>query len=373
MTPARRAVSVVFALNGSLFGIWASRIPAFVERHELRPDTLGLLLLCIAGGAVLAFPVAGRISDRIGAARVTRALILPFAGTLLLLPLAPTPALLAVALALYGALYGAMDVAMNGWGAEVELDSGRSIMTTFHAAYSLGAGLGAASGVAAGALGAGPLLHFAVVALPAAGLTLMIADVPWTSRTSTEDGPTFALPHGTLILVGLVALCGGVGEGAVADWSAVFLTDVLGASAANAALGYAVFSVAMVAARLAGGRVIATLGPVRTARFSGVCAAIGALVLVTAPALWVALTGFFLLGVGYAALFPLAISRAAADPVTPPGRAIAGVATLGYGGMLLGPPLIGWIAATRSLPEGLAVIGVLSLGTIALAGSLRRD
>jgi len=368
--PARIAVTAVFALNGALFGVWAARIPVFVDRFALSHDQLGLLLLCIAGGAIVAFPLAGRLSDKLGAARVTKALLVLYPLAFAVLPLAPTVPLLALALAVWGATYGAMDVAMNGWGAEVEATYPAPIMSTFHAAYSLGAFLGA--GVAAGAAwgGIGPGLLFPVLAVLGALATARLARVPWTSHLS-EDGPAFSLPRGPLLLVGIMAFASAVGEGGVADWSAVYLTGMPGTTEASAALGFAAFSITMVVMRLYGDRVIVALGKVRAARLSGISAALGVGVVVAAPGVLPALPGFVLMGLGYALIFPLAVTRAASDPVVPPGRAIAGVATLGYGGALLGPVLIGWIAGATSLTVGLALIGLLALVIVACADVLR--
>ncbi len=366
----RLAVTAIFALNGGLFGVWASRIPAFVDRFDLTPDRLGLLLLCIAGGAILAFPLAGRLTERLGAAALARLLVPILALAFVALPLAPHPALLAPLLALFGAAYGAMDVAMNGWAAEVERDKGRPIMSSFHAAYSLAAGLGAGTGYLAVEAGLTPLWHFAILALPWTAATAALSRVPWTSRRS-PGGPAFALPHGALVLVGLTAFASAVGEGAMVDWSAVFLTRVTGTTEALATLGFATFSVAMVAARLVADRVVARIGPVATARASGLAAATGIAVLIAAPSLALALPGFLLLGLGYAAIFPLAFSRAAADPEVAPGPALAATATLAYGGALLGPPLIGWTAALASLPVAMGLVGVAALAITALAGCLR--
>ena len=163
----------------------------------------------------------------------------------------------------------------------------------------------------------------------------------------------------------------GDGEGAMADWSAVFLATVVGASEAQAALGYAVFSAAMVLARLAGDQVVRRLGPVTSARISGLLAAGGALTALLGGSFGVALAGFGLMGVGYAIVFPLAFSRAANDGEIPPGSAIASVATLAYGGMLVGPPAIGFIAAMTSLTHAFGLIAVLALAIVPLATSLR--
>lgn len=369
---ARLAVSAMFFLNGVLFGAWAVRVPAFVAQFGLEPGALGRLLLCLAGGAILSFPLAGRLSDRIGAASATRLLGGFYVLTLPLLALAPTPGLLAVALALFGAGHGAMDVAMNGWAAEVERAVKRPIMSVFHALWSLGAGTGALSGGAAVALGLAPLSHFALVAGVFGVLGLGLAAIRWTSGRSA-GAPGFALPSRALLLVGVVAFCSSLGEGAMADWSAVFLTTVAGTDEARAALGYGVYSAAMVAARLLAGVVIARYGPVPVARLAGLFAFSGLVVALVGQSLATGLIGFALLGLGYSVVIPLAFSRAANDRNTPQGRALAGVATLGYGGMVLGPALIGGVAQVWSLPAAFGLIAALALGISALAGSLRPD
>ena len=366
--PARIAATAAFCLNGLLFGIWAARIPAFVDRFALTHDALGLLLLCIAGGAIVAFPLAGRATDRLGAARVTRLLVPVQIVTLLALALMPSVALLAPALVLFGAAYGATDVAMNGWATEVEAAKGRPILSSFHAAWSLAGGLGAVTGLIFA--GIAPLWHFAAVGLPAALVTGWLCRTPWDSHV-TEDGPVFALPRGGLVLVGVVALASALAEGAVADWSALYLVETLSQSEARAPLGYAAFSVAMVAIRLSGDRLIARLGPVVATRASGIAAVTGATLIALAPSLAVALPGFALLGLGLGVIFPLAFSRAARSRSMPAGQAIAAVATLGYGGILIGPPLIGWISALTDLRFGMGTLAALALLIVVFARAMR--
>ncbi len=330
------------------------------------------MLLCLALGAILAFPAAGRLSDRIGAADATRLIGLGYALALPLLALAPGPGWLAGALLLFGAGHGAMDVAMNGWAAEVERLVRRPVMAAFHAMWSLGAGIGALSGWAAVAAGWSPLWHFMAMAVVCGALALALAAIPWQS-TRSAAAPGFALPARALVPVGIVAFCSSVGEGAMADWSAVFLVRIAQATEAQAALGLGVYSAAMVVARLSASRVIAHWGAVTTARIAGLVAASGLSVALLGGTLASGLLGFALLGLGYSAVIPLAFSRAANEPGVPQGRAIAGVATLGYGGMVLGPVLIGGVAQVASLPLAFGLVAVLALGISVLAPALRYD
>ncbi|MFN4098690.1 MAG: MFS transporter [Pararhodobacter sp.] len=366
----RIAVSAMFFLNGILFGGWASRVPAFVESFALDPAMLGRLFLCLALGAILSFPLAGRLTDAIGAAKATRLIGVYYALTLPLIALAPSVWWLALALLLFGAGHGAMDVAMNGWAAEVERKHRKPIMSAFHAMWSLGAGIGALTGFGAVALGLAPLSHFTLVALVFGVLTLWLALVPWESQRSAR-APGFALPSRGLMVVGFVAFCSSVGEGAMADWSAVFLIEIAGTDEARAALGYGIYSAAMFIARLSAVPVIALLGPVPTARIAGLFAFTGLAVALIGQTLTTGLIGFALLGLGYSVVMPLAFSRAANDTGSTPGRSIAGVATLGYGGMVMGPVIIGGVAHLAGLPVAFWMVAVLALGITAFAKALR--
>ena len=368
-----RAVAAAFALNGVLLGCWASRIPAVVSNLGLSESALGVLLLFMGAGALVSFPVAGRLSDHFGAVRITRWIAAAYLLTIVLVGLSGTTALMAGALLLFGMCHGAMDVTMNSWASEVESHMARPVMSSFHAMWSLGAGLGAAGGYLATSTGTGVALHFTLAALAAGVLFGPFLLLDWASviRRSAVGGTVFALPRGPLIAVGMVALGSGLGEGAVADWSAVFLRDALGADESRATLGYAAFSVAMVGMRLSVDRVIARLGPVTVARAGGVVAAAGYLLCVLTTVPWVGLAGFVLVGVGLAAVVPMAFSRAANDPEIPAGQAIASVATLGYGAMLLGPPAIGFIAHATSLRTAFLVVAACAALIAVLAGSLR--
>ncbi len=366
------AVAAAFALNGGLFGIWASRIPAFKDSYTLSHTALGVLLLLLAAGAICAFPVAGRLSDQIGAARLSRSLAIVNLVALVCLPLSPNVVVLGMVLFVFGAAHGAMDVSMNAWGAEVERWSARPQMSSFHAMWSLGAGLGAATGYLAVTVDAAPLLHFACVGTAAAVGLLWVSNIDWASATKPRiRGRIFTLPKGHLIVVGLLALGAALGEGAVADWSAVYLADAAQAPQQWAALGYAVFSVTMVALRLMGNQINKKAPPHIVVRVSGFIAAAGAVLTLVYPTLPTMLTGFALMGVGYALVIPLAFSRAANDPAVSPGEAIAGVATLSYGGMLLGPPLIGFVAGLTSLKLSFGLLALLALMPAGLSNVLR--
>ncbi|MFD0980534.1 MFS transporter [Tropicimonas aquimaris] len=370
-----RAVAAAFALNGILLGSWAARIPAVMQSYGLSEARFGLLLLVMGLGALISFPLAGRAADRFGAVRLTHGIGWAYLLSLVLIGVAPGVPALALAVFFFGMCHGSMDVTMNSWATEVEKHMGRSVMSSFHAMWSLGAGIGAAAGAGATALGLSVPMHFLLAALGFGALFQWFAYIPWTSNVRPHDAgaPAFALPRGALLLVGLMTLASGSGEGSVADWSALFLAVDLGVTEARAALGFTVFSVVMVVMRLLVDRLVIRAGPVRVARISGVSATLGLLLVITSTGLAQALVGFALMGVGYAAIVPLAFSRAARDPVVPPGQAIAAVATLGYSALLMSPPIIGFVAELTSLRIAFLFLAALAVLIFALAGVLGRE
>lgn len=357
-----RAVAAMFVLNGALFGIWASRIPAVAGIHQLSPGNLGGLLLLMAAGAILAFPLSGRFSDKIGAAKVTWGIAFGYTVALFLIAVSPSYLTLALSLFIFGATHGAMDVSMNTWAGEVERHIGRPVMSSFHAMFSFGAGLGAGSGYIAASNSVEITPHFVVAGTLIAAITLMLAKINWASDTnkSSAKAPIFLFPKGPLLAVGFVAFCASIGEGAMADWSAIFLVFTAEATQAEAALGYTVFSATMVGMRLLGDRVTLRLGPVLAARLAGTTAAIGVLCAVLFGTYAMSLLGFALMGIGYAVIMPLAFTRAANDQDMSPGAAIASVSTLGYGGILLGPPLIGFVTEATSIRFAFVILAVLA-------------
>ncbi|MDC0738968.1 MFS transporter [Cognatishimia sp. SS12] len=371
------AVSAAFITNAVFFGVWAARIPAVAERFAIPHSRLGLLLLLLAFGALLAFPLAGRLADRHGALRVTRILVCLNALAMVGLAAAPSLGLLAVALFVFGACHGAMDVAMNAWAAEVEQAAGKPWMPSFHAMWSLGAGFGALTAAGAVALGVPYGLHFLLAAALVPVFGLYGTKISWPTQAPgqipAETAPLFSLPRGPLLFAGLLAGFATLGEGAVADWSALYLIEATAAQPHIAPLGLTVFSAAMVGMRLLGGLIIGALGAQRAGLASGIFALCGTTLLIALPEPMFALAGFMLMGFGYALAMPLAFSQAGNTPGVPPARAIASVATLGYGGMLMGPPMIGALTHVTTLRGAFGLLVLLALGMVLTArGSARR-
>ena len=361
---ARLAVALLFFLNGAVFATWVTRIPAIQSKLLLTPGQLGLALLGIAAGALVAMNLSGFLSTRFGSRSVTTIAALCLCAILPLLALVPTLPALVATLLLFGASSGSMDVAMNTQGVAVERRYGRPILNSFHACYSLGGLSGAlASGLIA-SLGLAPLPQFLGVALLFVLLTLAVTRLllPAEAEVGEEGkGVTFAFPTRAVLALGLVAFCVVLGEGAMADWSAVYLTGTLHSGAGLAAAGYAAFSIVMAGGRGVGDRLTARLGPKTMVRLGGLVAATGLALALIGIWIPIAILGFGLVGAGFSVLFPLTLSAAGRTTKQAYGTAIAAVATCGYMGFLVGPPVIGFIADALSLRFALGVVVVLSL------------
>ncbi|MTI45089.1 fucose permease [Roseibium hamelinense] len=360
---ARRAVAAIFFMMGTFIGVWASRIPDIKARLNLDEAQFGLLLLVMAAGAFVSFPVAGHQMDKRGAALVTKVCGCVLLGCFVLLGFGGTVWPMAPIMFVTGFFIGALDVAMNGWGAEVEKALKKPVMSSYHGLYSLGAGVGAGAGAGAIWFGFSIPAHFVVWG----GLSCIIlffgCTAAWASDIAQSDkrkAPILAVPTGALLFVGLIALVAALGEGAITDWAALYQINELGYAPSLSAIAFAVFSVAMVIMRLVGDRLIARFGPVLVARLSGFAAVIGGMMLVSGYSVWVVWLGCAVMGLGYATLFPLAMSRAAADPTMSKGAALAAVATLGYGAFLFGPPVLGFIGDAFSLQIAFALVAVFS-------------
>lgn len=370
---ARGAVSAIFLLNGAATANWLVRIPAVQEKLGLSEGALGVALFGVAVGALASMPLTGRLVARFGSRPVTRVAALIFAAVFVLPPLAPSAAGLFGALVVLGAGHGALDVAMNAQAATVERHYGRPIMSGVHALFSLGGLAGAAMGGIIASRGVGPLAHLAVMSVVVALVAGRITDgmLP-ASADAAPEHVAAVRPRGTLLTLGVVAFCVLLGEGAMADWSAVYLRDVTGAGVGLAAAGYAAFSLAMGAGRLAGDALRLRIGPTPIVRAGGALAALGLASALVSDGPWTAILGFGAVGAGLSIIFPLVLATASVTPGSPPGPAIATVSTFGYAGFLAGPPLIGFVAEAVTLRGGLAVVVVTSVVASGLAGGLRR-
>ena len=368
---SRFAVLTVFFVNGLAIGTWVVRIPAIKEKLGLGEGLLGVALLGAAAGALVAMPIVGALVSRFGSRRIVGAAALLISASLLLPALAPSLLLLVPAVVILGAANGGLDVAMNAQAVAVESGYGRPIMSSFHAAWSFGGLAGAALGGVIASQGVVPLSHFAAVAVPAAVAFAAAygALLPSGADASVEGTPAFARPTRALLGLGLISFCILLGEGAMGDWSAVYLDDTLRTGPGFAAAGYAAFSLSMAFGRLFGDRFTELLGPATLVRSCGAIAAVGLGIALAAAQHHVALAGFACAGAGFSVIFPTALS-AAGRTGGPTGPALAAVTTAAYTGFLVGPPFIGFLAELTGLGSALYLVVVLSATVILLAGAV---
>jgi MFS family permease len=366
----RSANSAIFLCSGLGIGAWAASIPLLQQRLALSDGALSLVVLGFAAGAVLSMPATGMLAPRIGVARATRFAAFGFALAMLGPGLAPDLPLLIVAAFWLGLTNGALDVSMNGLASTIETRWGAPIMSSFHAAFSLGGLGGAALGAAMAAHSSAWISAMSLVAI----VNIAIVALVWRAlhdpeRTPTTVPPGFALPgRAALWLCGCVAL-GLLCEGAMGDWSGVYLANNLGASPSLAAAGYGFFSAAMVTGRLGGDRFVARFGQAKAVRYGGLVSAAGIVVALVAPYPLASAAGFGLVGIGLSNVVPIVFS-AAARLGSSPAAGVAIAASAGYSGLLLGPVLIGALATIFGLKLSLWLL-VACGGAIALtAGSI---
>jgi predicted MFS family arabinose efflux permease len=348
--PATRlATRLLFLVAGFGYSCWAPLVPFTKQRLGIDEHVLGLLLLCIGCGSIVAMAVTGPLGARYGNRAVLIGSGCGFAAVLACLPAAGSIAALGLVLAAFGATLGALDVAMNVHAVEVERASSRPLMSGFHALFSIGGFAGSAFMTF--------LLsrHVATQTgtLVCAGLmaAAMALAAPRLLRDSgRRAGPLFVVPRGLVLVIALLACITFLVEGALLDWGALLITERGLVAVAEGGIGYMLFSVAMTAGRLGGDAIAARIGDRRTLLGGGLVALAGFAVLLGAGSAVIALSGFVLIGLGCSNIVPVLFRRAAAQTAMPPGLAVAAISTTGYAGILAGPAGIGFIAKAAGLP-----------------------
>jgi MFS family permease len=367
---ARLAVTTLFVVHGLIFASWVVRIPDIKIRLQLTDAQLGIALLGAPVGVFAGQFLVGWLLPRWGSRRICTLMGLAWCVTFPLLGLTPHVLVLMLVLGVYGLLGGGMDVAMNAQAALVERQYGRPIMAGFHGMWCAAGLLGAALGGFLAGRGLPVEWHFLVIvgpALPAiliAGQGLLVEHQP-----PLAEAPSLALLPRALLPLGVLAFSVLLCEGAIGDWSAVYLRESLGSPPGLAASGYVVFALLMTVGRLTGDWLTARLGPALIVRGGGLLVVAGFAVILLTQAPLAAVVGFGLIGAGVACPFPLVISAVARTPNIVTGRAIAAMATVAYSGSFLGPPVIGSLADMVTLRGALALLGLV--GFIMLLGGGR--
>lgn len=373
---ARIATKAHFFISGLLFATWGVHVPTVKTQFGLSEAELAWLMLAGGVGALIALTRVGGWVARHGARPVVLAGAAAVAASLALFLFAPGYAALMVLLFVFGLGSGGFDVAMNAEAVAVERELAKPIMSSFHGFFSLGGLAGALVGSLVARLVIAPWLHILTMSLAGFALVWIAARamLPASATHSPDEAHHgFSLPRGTILLIGLLAAFGLVSEGAMYDWSTLYMADTLGSPADVAALGYAAFSGAMALGRFGGDWLRGRLGATRTLRISAWLTSIAMLVTLLIGERWAGIVGFALVGLGLSNVIPVLFSAAARVPGVSPARGIAGVSGVGYLGFMAGPPLIGAIAEVSSLTHGLLVVAAFAAAVALLTRRAMRD
>ena len=373
-TRAFWGVMAAFLVHGLVVSTWVSRIAGMKAGLHLGDGTLGLCLLGVAIGSIVAIPVCGALVTKYGSRRIATWTSVGFCLALIPLAVTRSVAMLVPSLVFYGIMAGSNDVAMNSLAVGTERLLGTPVMSRFHAMFSLGG----IAGAGFGAVIASHSIPLQTHLLAGAAITLMIAAT--AARMTVDTRLDSARPHARLrhIPVALIALsaigfCIFLSEGAIADWAAVYLKQVLKTGEGLAPVGYAAFSAAMAVFRFAGDAITLRLGRAWTIRSGGSLAAVGLGMVVTAQSPYLAVAGFALAGAGFSSIIPVVFAAGGRIPGVGEGAGVATVSGLGYLGFLAGPPAIGFLSEAFNLRVGLGLLVLLSVVAVALVGVVARS
>ena len=363
MDTSRWAVNIMFFVNGFLYTNLVSRLPKIQDMYALSNGELGMTLMAASIGAVLAMPFTGWLISLYGSKKLTWLAGFVFCLIIPIIPLLSFPLLLGIVFFLLGIKTGVMDVSMNAQAVLVEEKKGKPIMSSFHAVFSAGMMLGAGCGALFVKLNSPLFTHFLVVAI-LCGLfifwgRLHLLEDKREKSTSDKSSPAFRLPSRSLLGIGLIAFCCMMGEGAMADWSTIYLEKVVKSGEANAPLGLAAFSLAMMLGRFGGDWMRARMGDRRLMLIASWVAIAGLSLALGWMATTPVIVGLFFTGIGLATIVPIAYSTAGKSNELSPGAGIAMVTTIGYSGFLFGPPVIGFMADGWGLRLALGFIWIL--------------
>ena len=368
----RIAVSVFFFIAGLTVATWAGRIPDIKNKLHLNEAALGGVLFALPVGQLISLPLSGWFIPRFGSRQLVIAAAMFFPLTLILLAIAATAWQLVIVLFFFGVWANLINIAMNTQAVSVENLYGKSIMASFHGLWSLAGFSGAAIANFFVSAELSPLTHFSIICV-LTGLLVFI----FYKYTLPEDvdkktsQPLFVKPDKTVLLLGLIAFCCMVCEGAMADWSGVYFQKVVASPAAFTTLGYVAFMGTMATGRFLGDGLVTKFGIKRILQTSGVLIAAGLMTVVLFPYLFTAIAGCLLVGFGVSCVVPIVYALAGKSTDMSAGLALAAVSTIGFLGFLIGPPLIGFIAQAASLRWSFSVIALLGMGTTILAGKLK--
>lgn len=353
---ARIATLLMFLICGISVSAWAPMVPLAKQRTGINEAELGIILLAMGLGAIVTMPFVGPIIQKTGSRKVIIASSVLAAVILPLLTIVDTPVLLATALFFFGGAMGSLDVSMNAQAVVVQEEMGRPVMSSFHGMFSLGGLVGSIMFGGLLMLSLKPPIAACVISVCLLIIVLTHYKYFLDHSPKEEEGFAFRLPKGPVVMLGVFCFIVFLAEGALLDWSALFLQNHRGFAISTAGAGYAVFSVAMAVMRFTGDNLVHKFSPQKIVFWGATLATIGLLVSVLLPWQATTLLGFLLIGIGAANIVPVLFSAAGKADIKSPELALAAVTTMGYAGQLAGPALIGFAAHLSSLPVALGLM-----------------
>lgn len=368
-TVHRFAVGAFFFIQGLCFASWASRIPSIQEKLGLSEAALGSALLALPAGLMLSLPIAGWLVAKAGSQRVVIIASMLYTFSLLSLGLVESVLQLVLSLFVFGLIGNIMNISVNTQAVGVEALYKRTIMASFHGLWSLAGFSGAAVGAFMIGQNIDLLHHYTYITV-----FVLLAGFLSFRYTLAEDAnkqqnqPLFARPDKHLLMLGIIAFCSMLCEGAMFDWSGVYFRKVVQADDAWVGAGFTAFMSTMAAGRFIADWFTSCYGMKKVLQLSGLLIFLGLAIAVLLPVFATAIIGFLLVGVGVSSVVPLVYSAAGRSKVLSPGVALAAVSTIGFLGFLIGPPLIGIVAGFSSLQISFSLIALMGLVIIAMAG-----
>lgn len=368
----RIAVSLFYFCQGLAFASWASRIPILKEKLALTEGQLGTILLMLPVGQLLTMALSGKLVTKFGSAKVLRVVAIIYALILCSIGLADNAYQLGAILFVFGIAGNMCNIAVNTQGVAAEGIFKKSIMSSFHGAWSIAGFTGALIGLLTMNIGINTLSHFLII------LALIILNtainykylVPGIAKT-IEKSSFFSKPEKSLVQLGIIGFFSMATEGAMFDWSGVYFKDVVHAPENLVIVGYASFMVMMALGRFVGDFIISRIGRKRTLQISGILMFVGMMTSVMFPNFWVCTFAFMLVGLGVACNVPTVYSLTGKNKNVSPGVALAMVSSISFLGFLMGPPLIGYIAELFSLKYSYAVFASFGLMMFVMTSKLK--
>lgn len=368
----RIAVSLFYFCQGLAFASWASRIPIIKERLALTEGQLGTILLMLPVGQLVTMALSGKLVTTYGSAKVLRIVAIIYAMILCLVGFARNAWELGAVLFFFGVIGNMCNIAVNTQGVAAEKIFRKSIMSSFHGAWSIAGFTGALIGLLTMNIAVDTIPHFMII------FVLILANTLINQRylipgiaTQAKKTSFFSKPESSLVQLGIIGFFSMATEGAMFDWSGVYFKEIVHAPEHLIIVGYASFMVMMALGRFIGDAVIVRLGRKRTLQISGILMFLGMMTSVIFPYFYVCTLAFMMVGIGVACNVPTVYSMAGQNKVIPSGVALAMVSSISFLGFLMGPPLIGYIAELTSLRYSYGVFAFFGIMLFIMASKLK--